>query len=913
MPNDEQQSLQAEQILDGKYVLLEELGKGASGTVYKARHILLEQIVAVKIIDPRLSSSENTARRFQNEASILSNFSHPNIVKFISFGILPDGRQYMALEYLEGESLDKYLRRNGAIDQDDAVPIFIDIAEALSYAHEHGIVHRDVKPGNVFLQKPGQRLQAKLIDFGIFKDASSSTPGLTQTGVLIGSANYMSPEQCKGAAADKRSDIYSLACLMYETIVGQPPMQADSELLIMSNHLNLPTTSVPALKTISVELERIIIRCLKKDPAERYQSARELIEALSNCLDAAPKVQKRIARNRQMLALAAALPFIGLLGLFLYYSFFNHSEVKTSISANKDKKLAYHFDRSSPPEVYQERIDWLGQAVKLHSKNERWLSECLMKVAIRRCELLEDEGPVPYGEDVEKVLIQTTSRDENNRNSLGIENIDLGEQIQHLAQFAIVLSVNGKNEQLKAVVAKLSDLFDKYLAGGGKETRWWYRDLSEIEFARGNFRTAINYIGEAERLDNDFYQVLNYNLEAKNYVALGEYDMALSRANRAIELYRKSLAQGDPINVADFMQPCEIVLPVEAHKLRLLLDKYFSREDQLENETYRQSRLMLESLRAKALLLEGQSSAAEKAYRKIMDYCRAKQSIEIDRAFDGVLKALEGQRKPADEELFNYLEERKKAGEKAYLTSLYIQNSVTGFGKQPRKRRLHELVVNAVAREDLEKKYSELIGLLNYQAASTEFTNNANIEGARKYLGEAKRLLRPFSTSTQNDTYFAIYLHEMSYEYTANSKLSVLTETYKHAKELVRDRKDYEFRLDVSYAYYLQRYDPKAAQEMEESLLRRFENRPINHASSYCDCAAHLAELYSTSSLTNAARLLERSLEKMKRYRGKYYYERLVLLNRLLKYYEKLGKTREITAWAKEAQFLREQNDRGLP
>ncbi len=266
--------------IDEKYELLEILAKGGASVVFKARHLLLDQVVAIKIFSPELSSSQElAAKRFQNEASLLSSLSHPNIVKFQAYGTCGN-MQYLVLEFLEGESLEALIRREGALKEERVIPLLIGICKGLSYIHEHAIVHRDLKPGNIMVVSDEDGEQPKIIDFGIFKNLQNNDQSLTKSGAIPGSRNYMSPEQCKGEELDIRSDIYSFGCLAYEVLAGVAPMEAETDLLIMSNHLNKKFSVLPAKHGLSLDLESLIIRCLEKKPEERFSNCTELLEAI---------------------------------------------------------------------------------------------------------------------------------------------------------------------------------------------------------------------------------------------------------------------------------------------------------------------------------------------------------------------------------------------------------------------------------------------------------------------------------------------------------------------------------------------------------------------------------------------------------------------------------------------------------
>jgi serine/threonine protein kinase len=299
--------------------VLEPLGAGATSRVYRARQTTLDRLVALKILNPDLVAGEELLRRFQQEARISSSLDHPNIVRTLSFGVARDGRPYLVMELLEGHSLSDLLSDGGALPLGKFKDVFLSVLSALSAAHEAGLVHRDIKPANImFCKLDGGREAIKLVDFGIAKvvDSQAAEQCLTKTGVLLGSPNYMSPEQCKGARLDGRSDLYSLCCVMYEALCGEPPYSGSSALEVMRLHSLAPPPTVSELTNrvdVSRELASVIIWGLCKDPSERPQSADELASRLNAVfeqitMDRVPRLKKvSAAGHKGRLAVVALL------------------------------------------------------------------------------------------------------------------------------------------------------------------------------------------------------------------------------------------------------------------------------------------------------------------------------------------------------------------------------------------------------------------------------------------------------------------------------------------------------------------------------------------------------------------------------------------------------------------------------
>ena len=225
-------------VLHGKYRLDSYLSSGGMGAVFKATHVMLGKPVAVKLIKADLVTSPDMVRRFQREARAATSLTHPNIVAVYDLGQTDDGTLYIAMELVDGSSLKDVIRETGRVDSPRIVDILRQVASALSLAHRHHIIHRDLKPQNVMLTREADgREIAKLLDFGIAKTFDDKATQLTQTGLAIGTPQYMSPEQAMGREVDGRSDLYSLGVMLYEMLIGEVPFSDPSTPAILVKHM----------------------------------------------------------------------------------------------------------------------------------------------------------------------------------------------------------------------------------------------------------------------------------------------------------------------------------------------------------------------------------------------------------------------------------------------------------------------------------------------------------------------------------------------------------------------------------------------------------------------------------------------------------------------------------------------------
>ena len=281
-------------VFNGRYELLRRIARGGMADVYLARDVSLDRQVAVKVLFPEFANDPSFVERFRREAKAAANLNHPNIVGIYDWG-QEQGTYYIVMEYVVGRSMADVLRSTGPLSPDRAAEIASDVAEALSSAHSAGLVHRDVKLGNIIVSDDGQ---VKVADFGIATAlAQRAGDNLTHIGSVMGTATYFSPEQARGKALDGRSDLYSLGVVLYEMIVGKPPFTADTSTAVAVKHVQerpLPPSMLGV--TIAQSLEAIILKLLAKNPANRYPRADDLRADLLRYLDGAHQIPDRVVQ-----------------------------------------------------------------------------------------------------------------------------------------------------------------------------------------------------------------------------------------------------------------------------------------------------------------------------------------------------------------------------------------------------------------------------------------------------------------------------------------------------------------------------------------------------------------------------------------------------------------------------------------
>ncbi len=492
--------------------ILSLIGEGGMGSVFKVLYKPLDKIMALKMVRADLAKDRIAAKRFEEEARAASSLTHANMAAVYKYGKDGNDRPYLLMDYIEGLCLSDIIKSEGYVESDRALNIFIEIVDAVIHAHMKGILHRDLKPSNIMLVGDRQREQVKVLDFGIAKVLTESMDqNLTKTGDIVGSPLYMSPEQGMGLPLDIRSDIYSLGCIMYETLLGHPPYIGKTAMETIVKHASAAVPDFAAALRdhgLNEHLERVVLKCLAKNASDRYQTTQDLRLDLDLIRHGkSPKFASRLTKesvsklsNSKRLSLVTLGGLIALLPLC--YSGYFIAVKKTAIDP---AVVSLNESPVAAPALLlknrQKQIDKFTREIALHPGDKFWY----MKRAQAYCELKKSEECIA---DYTKVL-ELDDRDIHALTNRGAE-------YSHLQKFDLSLA------DLNKVLALVPDHINALSNRAG------------VYGSLGRIKEAI--LDGTKGIALDPLRPDSYNNRAMAYLRLNDFGSALRDLNRAVEL-----------------------------------------------------------------------------------------------------------------------------------------------------------------------------------------------------------------------------------------------------------------------------------------------------------------------------------------------------------------------------------------
>ncbi len=514
----------------GRYQIIEELGKGGMGKVYKAQDMEIKEKVALKLIKPEISADKKTIERFQNELKFARKIGHRNVCRMYDLN-KEEGSYYITMEYVSGEDLKSFIRRSEKLSVGKAIAIAKQVCDGLSEAHRLGVVHRDLKPSNIMIDKEGN---ARIMDFGIAR--SLKEKGITGAGVMIGTPEYMSPEQVEGKEVDQRTDIYALGVILYEMVAGRVPFEGDTALTIAVKHKTEEAEDPRKYNTqLSEELSRVILNCLKKNKEERYQSAAELKSQLTNIEEGIPTTERIIPEKKPLTSreitvqispkklVVPILVFIGIviIGLVLWRMLTKKEAV--SLAASGEPSLAVmYFENNTGDEALEHYRKALSDLLIADLSQSRYIRVLRGDNLYNILKQLNQLDVKSYSSDVIKEVARQGGVNhilQGNYTKAG-ENFRINTMLHDAATDKLISSesVEGKGEE--SIFSMVDELTKKIKANF---------NLSQTELA-GDIDREVGKITTSSLIAYKYY------IEGRNYSEKADYEKSIELIEKAVEI-----------------------------------------------------------------------------------------------------------------------------------------------------------------------------------------------------------------------------------------------------------------------------------------------------------------------------------------------------------------------------------------
>ena len=494
----------------GRYQIIEELGKGGMGKVYKVLDKQVEEKVALKLIKPEIAAEEKTIQRFRNELKLARKISHKNVCRMFDFNKEADA-YYITMEYVPGEDLKSSLRRMGPLSVGKAVIIAKQVCEGLAEAHELGVVHRDLKPQNIMIDREGN---VCIMDFGIARSLKAKE--ITDSGIVIGTPEYMSPEQVEGKKADQRSDIYSMGTILYEMVTGRIPFEGDTPLSIAVKHKSeAPPDPKEINDQISEDLSCVILKCMEKDKEMRYQKAEDLLSDLRKIEKGLPTTEKVLPERKPLTSKEITVTF-RLKKLIIPASVVVGVAIIVIVIWRLIPRAEVTQTSLPPPAPAEQRVsqEIKEPEAKLPSKAEQ-----------------EIQVTTPLDREKEKVDIYA-------KLDLGIKSFDREAFDLCILQMEEILKLDPQNTTAKYFLAEAKKRKEKKLIEQEVSERI---KIAQNAYQEGNYQECIDQTREVLKIDPE-------NVEAKKYSNLASLKIAPLQINAVVKQYIQSLSNKNLVN-----------------------------------------------------------------------------------------------------------------------------------------------------------------------------------------------------------------------------------------------------------------------------------------------------------------------------------------------------------------------------